>query len=214
MRREVGCHRGKLRFRDNRRSYYPGSKEGHIPTRSASEGSGAFPSLARRVNITLAPKKHILTRRASEGTASEPSLARRVSMCKDAKLSCRGNMQQHAELPCRGNIAPLRRQTDMTTTRTEGRSLTPFCNHQTMLETPKHASYVQRGAMMTFGERIRGRSKGVTANSWRKLREIGNQPVDGLNWGGCLESSMTHRPTPRRFTGTPPTRALRLGDAP
>ncbi len=23
---------------------------------------------------------------------------------------------------------------------------------------------------------------------------------------------MTHRPTPRRFTGTPPTRALRLGD--
>jgi hypothetical protein len=31
--------------------YYPGSKEGHIPTRSASEGSGAFPSLARRVNM-------------------------------------------------------------------------------------------------------------------------------------------------------------------
>ena len=25
---------------------------------------------------------------------------------------------------------------------------------------------------------------------------------------------MTHRPTTRRFTGTPPTRALRLGDAP
>ncbi len=25
---------------------------------------------------------------------------------------------------------------------------------------------------------------------------------------------MTHRPTPRRFTGTPPTRALRLGDPP
>ena len=42
-------------------------------------------------NITLAPKKLILTRRASEGSASEPSLARRVSMCKDAKLSCRGN---------------------------------------------------------------------------------------------------------------------------
>ena len=41
--------------------------------------------------ITLAPKKLILTRRASEGSASEPSLARRVSMCKDAKLSCRGN---------------------------------------------------------------------------------------------------------------------------
>ncbi len=31
--------------------YYPGSKEGHIPTRSASEGSGAFPSLALRVNM-------------------------------------------------------------------------------------------------------------------------------------------------------------------
>src|SRR5271157_3621471 len=42
-------------------------------------------------SITLAPKKLILTRRASEGSASEPSLARRVSMCKDAKLSCRGN---------------------------------------------------------------------------------------------------------------------------
>ena len=41
--------------------------------------------------ITLAPKKLILTRRASEGSASVPSLARRVSMCKDAKLSCRGN---------------------------------------------------------------------------------------------------------------------------
>src|SRR5271157_2034142 len=48
---------------------------------------------AKRANhvITLAPKKLILTRRASEGSASEPSLARRVSMCKDAKLSCRGN---------------------------------------------------------------------------------------------------------------------------
>ena len=42
-------------------------------------------------DITLAPKKLIRTRRASEGSASEPSLARRVSMCKDAKLSCRGN---------------------------------------------------------------------------------------------------------------------------
>ena len=31
--------------------YYPGSKEGHIPTRSASERSGAFPWLARRVNM-------------------------------------------------------------------------------------------------------------------------------------------------------------------
>ncbi len=43
------------------------------------------------LDITLAPKKPIRTRRASEGSASEPSLARRVSMCKDAKLSCRGN---------------------------------------------------------------------------------------------------------------------------
>ena len=31
--------------------YYPGSKEGHIPTRRASEGCGAFPSLAHRVNM-------------------------------------------------------------------------------------------------------------------------------------------------------------------
>src|SRR5208337_2041140 len=44
-----------------------------------------------RCRITLAPKELIRTRRASEGSASEPSLARRVSMCKDAKLSCRGN---------------------------------------------------------------------------------------------------------------------------
>jgi len=44
------------------------------------------------LGITLAPKKLIRTRRASEGSASEPSLARRVSMCKDAKLSCRGNI--------------------------------------------------------------------------------------------------------------------------
>ncbi len=41
--------------------------------------------------ITLEPKKLILTRRASEGSEALPSLARRVSMCKDAKLSCRGN---------------------------------------------------------------------------------------------------------------------------
>ncbi len=44
------------------------------------------------LRITLAPKKLIRTRRASEGSASEPSLARRVSVCKDAKLSCRGNI--------------------------------------------------------------------------------------------------------------------------
>src|SRR5271166_6647138 len=48
-------------------------------------------------DITLAPKKLIRTRRASEGSASEPSLARRVSMCKDAKLSCRGNNQGSLE---------------------------------------------------------------------------------------------------------------------
>src|SRR5208283_4409133 len=34
------------------------------------------------------------SKRASEGSASAPSLARRVSMCKDAKLSCRGNTSQ------------------------------------------------------------------------------------------------------------------------
>ena len=44
-----------------------------------------------RNHITLAPKKLIRAQRASEGSASEPSLAHRVSMCKDAKLSCRGN---------------------------------------------------------------------------------------------------------------------------
>ena len=49
-------------------------------------------AVERSRDITLAPKKLILTRRASEGSASEPSLARRVSMCRDAKLSCRGNM--------------------------------------------------------------------------------------------------------------------------
>ena len=51
-----------------------------------------FRSSVSELGITLAPKKLIRTRRASEGNASEPSLARRVSMCKDAKLSCRGNM--------------------------------------------------------------------------------------------------------------------------
>ena len=51
----------------------------------------ADPLSAGGAFITLAPKKLVLTRRASEGSASEPSLARRVSMCKDAKLSCRGN---------------------------------------------------------------------------------------------------------------------------
>ena len=36
---------------DVRPEYYPGSKEGHIPTRRAGEESGAFPSLAHRVNM-------------------------------------------------------------------------------------------------------------------------------------------------------------------
>ena len=47
--------------------YYPGGKEGHIPTQSASEGSGAFPSLARRVN-----------------------------MQQHAELPCRGNMKRRS----------------------------------------------------------------------------------------------------------------------
>ena len=68
-----------------------GRDDGHaIP----SLGCWITPQVSARlypVYITLAPKKLILTRRASEGSASEPSLARRVSMCKDAKLSCRGN---------------------------------------------------------------------------------------------------------------------------
>src|SRR5208337_3209819 len=67
--------------------------------------------------ITLAPKKLIRTRRASEGSASEPSLARRVSMCKDAKLSCRGNrsppVKRRGFQTCRscrvGRLSPLAR---------------------------------------------------------------------------------------------------------
>ena len=64
----------------------------------------------------------------------------------------------------------------MTTTRTEGRSLTPFCNHHTMLETPKQASCSQRGAMMTFGERIRElrEVKGDSHQIWRTQRVQGN----------------------------------------
>ncbi len=68
-------------------------------------------------------------------------------------------------------------------------------------------------ALASAGVTFRG-SKGVTANSWRKLREMGNQPDDGISWAGRAESSMKHRPTARRITGTPPTRALRLGDPP
>ena len=61
----------------------------------------------RRQCITLAPKKLIRTRRASEGSASEPSLARRVSMCKDAKLSCRGNNEWSPLFgSCANRLAP------------------------------------------------------------------------------------------------------------
>ena len=42
-------------------------------------------------------RSSLRTRRASEGSASEPSLARRVSMCKDAKLSCRGNTRLRSQ---------------------------------------------------------------------------------------------------------------------
>src|SRR5271166_1853861 len=60
-------------------------------------------------DITLAPKKLIRTRRASEGSASEPSLARRVSMCKDAKLSCRGNSSPPPALGIKGvRVQPSR----------------------------------------------------------------------------------------------------------
>ena len=38
--------------------YYPGSKEGHIPTQSASEGSGAFPSL--RVGLICSSMRNFL----------------------------------------------------------------------------------------------------------------------------------------------------------
>src|SRR5208283_695754 len=55
-------------------------------------------------DITLAPKKLIRTRRASEGSASEPSLARRVSMCKDAKISCRGNNPLASQGPLDGRV--------------------------------------------------------------------------------------------------------------
>ena len=63
---------------------------GQALKRDASSEIAIFGRLIK-ADITLAPKKLIRTRRASEGSASEPSLARRVSMCKDAKLSCRGN---------------------------------------------------------------------------------------------------------------------------
>ena len=60
--------------------------------------------------ITLAPKKLIRTRRASEGSASEPSLARRVSMCKDAKLSCRGNRSRFGRIRSKLFAPVLRRR--------------------------------------------------------------------------------------------------------
>src|SRR5208282_3411403 len=45
------------------------------------------------------------SKRASEGSASEPSLARRVSMCKDAKLSCRGNRRDRDDSFCLGKMS-------------------------------------------------------------------------------------------------------------
>ena len=70
----------------------PGPPRVHDCTQSPLPAAHPRPrGLTPSCHITLAPKKLILTRRASEGSASEPSLARRASMCKDAKLSCRGN---------------------------------------------------------------------------------------------------------------------------
>ena len=67
-------------------TYYPGSKEGHIPTRSASEGSGAFPSLARRVN-----------------------------MQQHAELPCRGNTKKNNDLtPARNRRRVERKYTTNT----------------------------------------------------------------------------------------------------
>ena len=78
-RRRSNDERYRTRRRVRRRVHprFPGTKKWVVPS--------------ALLFITLAPKKLIRTRRASEGNASEPSLARRVSMCKDAKLSCRGN---------------------------------------------------------------------------------------------------------------------------
>ncbi len=84
-------HRERL-FERNVRLYL-GTRKGSINEQivgTAKDAPGRFWALNNGI-ITLAPKKLIRTRRASEGSASEPSLARRVSMCKDAKLSCRGN---------------------------------------------------------------------------------------------------------------------------
>ncbi len=68
----------------------------------------SMPGVTDERCITLAPKKLILTRRASEGSASEPSLARRVSMCKDAKLSCRGNSCISSIIPKLPRISAFR----------------------------------------------------------------------------------------------------------
>src|SRR5208337_4836449 len=75
-------YRTRRRVRRGVHPRFPGTKKWVVPS--------------ALLFITLAPKKLIRTRRASEGNASEPSLARRVSMCKDAKLSCRGNSRDHS----------------------------------------------------------------------------------------------------------------------
>ena len=113
-----GSSRNPTRIRSRRRSArtLPGIDTGPLFEETGFD-AWITTSMSRALNrqsevaITLAPKKLILTRRASEGSASEPSLARRVSMCKDAKLSCRGNSRittSRAQGTCfHGKLAPL-----------------------------------------------------------------------------------------------------------
>ncbi len=72
----------------------------------------------------------------------------------------------------------MRRQTEMTTNHIEGRLLTLSCKHHTMLETLKQASCVQRGAMMTFGDRIRElrRRKDLTLRGLAAKVEVSPKP--------------------------------------
>jgi len=78
----------------------PASQAGRRGFEVPSPALDVTPAKPLPPDITLAPKKLIRTRRASEGSASEPSLARRVSMCKDAKLSCRGNTHPRRMVRC------------------------------------------------------------------------------------------------------------------
>ena len=89
------CKRAQRRNRDCSTTRRRQPRESWAETLRGNPRPGGqhIPELCSAIaDITLAPKKLIRTRRASEGSASEPSLARRVSMCKDAKLSCRGNI--------------------------------------------------------------------------------------------------------------------------